>query len=303
MKSIIVACFALMLGSSLARAFEGRISVTLTRGSATQTLLYTIDTNQLRIEQVEADRPYAKNLLERDTGMLTLLFPHNRSYVRLKDGGAHAPAPVPVDLASAEVGPAARQSAHGADPLPLQPSNLGPTNLAGIPQMPGLPQQPPGVGPQATAPGGGVAIASMPAMPMMPPMPMEQMELKATKDTTNLLGYVCVRYELKQRGEVMEIWATDQLLPFQPYLQNQPARFGPRMMEEQWGGLLKAKKLFPLVAVLRSERPLSSPDGGPPLAAPERMRFEVKSITPEKITDEGLFEPPSDYHEIQALPF
>jgi hypothetical protein len=133
----------------------------------------------------------------------------------------------------------------------------------------------------------------MPSMPMMPPMPMERFELKATTDTTNLLGYACVRYELKQRNEVMEIWATDKLMTFQPYVQNQPHHFGPRMLEEQWGGMLKAKKLFPLLAVLKYEN------------GPERFRFAVVSIHSQKIDDKdgSLFRPPPDYQEIQPLPF
>ena len=139
---------------------------------------------------------------------------------------------------------------------------------------------------------------------MMPPMMMEKIELTETGDKTNLLGYACRKFEIKQRGEVMEIWATDKLFPFQPYLQNQPHRFGPQMIEEQWGGLLKARKLFPLLAVLRFEQP--APDGkGKPAPGPERMRFEVKSITPEKIEDKdgSLFQPPADYHELEPLPF
>jgi len=67
-------------------------------------------------------------------------------------------------------------------------------------------------------------------------------ELKATGQTTNILGFACQQYEVKQRGETLEIWATDQLLPFQPYVRNQPHRFGPQMLEEQWPGLLTAKK-------------------------------------------------------------
>jgi hypothetical protein len=37
----------------------------------------------------------------------------------------------------------------------------------------------------------------------------------------------------------------------------------------------------------------------------ERFRFEVQSVTPDKITDPDgkLFQPPTDYHEIQPLPF
>jgi hypothetical protein len=92
---------------------------------------------------------------------------------------------------------------------------------------------------------------------------------------------------------VMEIWATDKLLPFQPYQQNQPHRFGPRMIEEQWGDLLKGKKLFPLLAILRFEN------------GAERYRFEVKAVKAEKIDDKDglLFQPPTEYREIQPLPF
>ena len=132
----------------------------------------------------------------------------------------------------------------------------------------------------------------MPAMPMMS-MPMEKMELKATGEKTNLLGFACAKFEIKLRGETMEIWATDQLLPFQNYVRNQMPRFGPRMIEEQWAGLLTAKKLFPLLASLHFEN------------GPERYRFEVQSIKPEKLKNENmkLFQPPDDYFEIRPLPF
>jgi hypothetical protein len=91
----------------------------------------------------------------------------------------------------------------------------------------------------------------------------------------------------------MEIWATDQLLPFQAWQQNQPSRFGPRLMEEQWAELVKAKKLFPLMATLKFEN------------GPERLRFAVTAIKPEKITDPDgqLFQPPADYHQLDPLPF
>lgn len=137
------------------------------------------------------------------------------------------------------------------------------------------------------------AAPAMPATMMRPSMPMEPAELKATGQTTNLLGYTCWRYELKQRGEVMEIWATDKLLPFQPYLQNQPPPFGQRTDQAQWGHRLKARKLFPLLAVLKSEN-------GPP-----RMRFEVTVIQPERLADKdgAWFQPPPGYQEVEPLPF
>ena len=65
------------------------------------------------------------------------------------------------------------------------------------------------------------------------------------------------------------------------------------MIEEQWGDLLKAKKLFPLLAILKFEN------------GAERFRFEVQSITPEKITpdDAKLFLPPPDYQKFNPCRF
>jgi hypothetical protein len=156
--------------------------------------------------------------------------------------------------------------------------------------MPAMPGLPPGIGPQ---PGGAMAGAAAPAA--MPRMPMmnQKLELRATGQTTNILGFVCQQYELKQRGETVEFWATDQLLPYQPYLRNQPHRFGPDQFERQWAGLVADRRLFPLIASLRYD------SGG------ERLRFEVTSVSTDKIAEpsEQLFQPPRDYTEIQPLPF
>ena len=130
----------------------------------------------------------------------------------------------------------------------------------------------------------------MPAMPMMP-MPGEKLELTPTKDAKDILGFPCTRYELKQRGQTLEVWATEKLLPFQQYLRDQPHRFGPRMLEEQWPEMLQTRKLFPLRVILRFDN------------GTETFRFEVKSVTPEKIADEKRFEPPVGYHELRPLPF
>ena len=128
----------------------------------------------------------------------------------------------------------------------------------------------------------------------MPPIMMNQkLELTATGQTTNILGFACQQFQLKQRGETMDIWATDQLLTYQPYIRNQPHRFGPRMLEEQWGGLVTEKKLFPLVASLHYDN------------GAERLRFEVTSVSKDKIIEpsEKLFQPPAEYNEVEPLPF
>jgi hypothetical protein len=258
----ILGCVAAL--ATTAVGFEGRINAVVTRGNETNALLYTVGTDGLRVELTATNWPNPVDILDRNSGALTLLFPNNRSFVRLK--------------------PAVESGA------------LGETRPATMPQMPMPPGGlPPGIGPQSTP--GAPGMPAMPVMPMMPMMAMpgmtEKLDLKAMGQETNLLGFACQQYELKQRGQTLEVWATDQLLPFQPYLQDQPHRFGPRGMEEQWPQLLKAKKLFPLLAVLRSDH------------GAERFRFEVQSVTPQKLTvdDAALFQPPAGWTEIQPLPF
>jgi len=280
--------------------FEGRITTTMTRGGQSNALLYTAGTNFLRVEMTATNWPNPVDILDRNSGELTLLFPNNRSFVRLlavaENSAATPPGfqPMPGGLPPS-VSPQPQPTGMPAMPNPPPPPNIGPTN---VPGMPAPPNMPPGVGPQSalaprTMPATPGMASGMPAMPMMPPPMMEKLDLKDMGQKTNLFGFMCEQYEIKQRGETMEIWATEQLFPFQPYVQNQPHRFGPRMIEEQWGGLLKAKKLFPLLAILKFDNGV------------ERYRFEVAVITPEKIcdSDETLFQPPPNYHEIQPLPF
>jgi hypothetical protein len=293
--------------------FEGRINAVMTRGSQSDALLYMVGTNFVRVEMTATNWPNPVDILDRNSGAMTLLFPHNRSFVRLKpvvENSSMPPGfpPMPAGLPPG-VGPQSQPPGVPAMPNGLPPG-IGSTNLPGMPARPNPPAMPappaglpPGIGPQpqpSTMPGAPAmpnmpaagGMPSMSAMPMMP-MPMEKLDLKATGEKTNLLGFACEKFEIKQRGETMEIWATDQLLPFQNYVRNQPPRFGPRMIEEQWAGLLTVKKLFPLHASLRFDN------------GAERFRFEVKSVMPQKLTGEEakLFDPPPGYFEIQPLPF
>jgi len=243
-------------------AFEGCIQATFTRDGLPVNLLYTASPHFLRVENTATNWPNPVDLIDLPSGKMTLLFPNNRSFTHLPPAGADANLPAP-----------------GAMPQPMPPSG-----------------RLPGVGPHAaTPPPGAPAIPQLPQMPTMPmmPMPMEKLEVKATGETTNLLGYSCARYEIKQRGEMMTVWATEQLFPYQPYVQNQRHRFGPQMIAEKWGGLLAEKKLFPLLATLRFD------DGA------ERCRFEVTKIESGEMTDDDakLFLPPPDYTEMQPLPF
>jgi len=277
----ILGCLAAL--ASTAAGFEGWIRAVTIQGSQSNALLYTVGTNLLRVEMTATNRPNVVDILDLKSGVLTLLFPNNRSFVHLKPSMEVSDAPTP---------------GISATPMPPNglPQGIGPqsqpVSAPGLPAMPNVPNKPalpPGIGPQPWSASG---IPAMPAMTMMA-MPGERFELEATGQTTNILGFACRQYELKQRREILEIWATDQLPPYQPYVRNQPHRFGPRRIEQQWPALLASRKLFPLLATLRQDK------------GPERFRFEVTSVQPEKLTDEDarLFQPPPDYFELQPQPF
>ena len=68
-------------------AFEGHVRATLTRGGEVETYLYTIGTNCLRVARGETNWPYTVNLVNRDSGAVTLLFANNRSFVNLPNSG------------------------------------------------------------------------------------------------------------------------------------------------------------------------------------------------------------------------
>ena len=120
-------------------------------------------------------------------------------------------------------------------------------------------------------------------------------ELKRTEQKKKLHGFDAALYTFGDRGQTLEIWATNdgQLFPFRLIERDQFAnRFGPQMLEEQWATLLRDKSLFPLQATLRME-------GG----GAAQFTFAAEKIDKKKISDEKLFQPPEKYLEIQAPPF
>ena len=76
--------FGLFLLASPAGAFEGRIAAAVTQGGQASGLLDIAGTNVLHIEKTDTNWPQARNLVDLQTGALTLPFPHYRSFVRLK---------------------------------------------------------------------------------------------------------------------------------------------------------------------------------------------------------------------------
>jgi hypothetical protein len=229
-------------GLSEAAAFEGRVEAVLTQNGASEALVFTIATNLVRVESMDTNRLHAWNVLDRETGALTLFSPQMGSYMQLRDASA-GPAPGP-----------------------------------------GLP---PGA-----MPGGMPGAPGAPAMPM-PMIPRQALQLLATADTTNLLGFNCTRYRIKDGPETMDIWATADLLPFQPLKEVPPGHNDSYQLERAWGDSLKAKKLFPLLAVLKLGD------------TQELLRFQVTTVQPGAVvdTDGKLFQPPSGYISSPAPQF
>src|ERR1022692_581855 len=115
-------------------AFEGRIHAVMTRGNETNALLYTVGTNFLRVEMTATNWPNPVDIVDRNSGAVTLLFPHNRSFVRLKPPAENSSMPPGFRQMPGGVPPVA-----GAQPQP-----------PGMQVMPG--GLPPRVGPQAQPP-------------------------------------------------------------------------------------------------------------------------------------------------------
>lgn len=271
-------------------AFEGTICATLGRKGIEAThFLFTRKGNRIRIENT-INRFEPINIVDLDAKKLTIVYPHNTTFVSLDltkalaVAGVGDPGLVRMDGGSMPVRPGSTIPA--TTPVPVGPSISLPP-----PPMPSMPNNPAGASP----------VMGMPPMPVLPPMPpisgsFRVPELKKTDKTKKIQGFDCALYTVSERGEKFEIWATNDstLFPFRLIERDFLGRhFGPRMLEDQWAELLRTKNLFPVRVTLRD-------DGGV-----EGYRFEVKAITPEKVSDKDgrLFQPPSEYTEIQPLPF
>src|SRR4051812_12138231 len=64
--------------------FQGRISATFTRGGEALPILYTLGSNSIRIEVTGSPHPHPINIIDREAGALTMVYPHNRSFMRVK---------------------------------------------------------------------------------------------------------------------------------------------------------------------------------------------------------------------------
>jgi hypothetical protein len=307
--------------------FEGTISATVTRaGSEAAHFVFTRKRNLLRAENT-ANRLEPINIVDLDAKRLTIVYPHNTTFVKvdLEEASANSgnasrhnqwlagipsPPAMPPTPNKGHIGPnVSGLPSHPSGfrspaPMPSMPGMPLPNqagSTAAAPGIPPIPSLPPGVGP---GPGTG-HVSGMPAMPAgigpgmgggigMPPMlgmPAAS-ELKKEDETKKIQGFDCTLYSISGRGEKMEVWATNDssAFPFRLITRDYIGRhFGPQTLEETWPEMLRAKSLFPLEATLKMD------PGGQ-----ERFSFKVDGIENKKLEDPTLFQPPNNYIEIQA---
>ena len=255
-----------------------------TRGGVVTRTLYTYKGNQLRIEETDKSVLEPANVIDFAGRTLTIIYPHNSTFITVDLTGAQSPAPA------------------GAADLPpgLPQPGVGPTSVMspppGFPTPPPMPSMPPR--PDVSLAGGAPGMpAMMPGGPMpmgapgMPPMMMAGFNakpgLQKTGETKRIEGFDCTRYAVSDRMETFEIWATNDsaLFPFRPLNRAyQARRFGPVTLEERGIELLREKSLFPMEGVLKI-------DGG----GPEILSFRVDKIERRPIDDPKLFRPPEGF--------
>lgn len=285
--------------------FEGNISATLSRAGTQPThLVFTRKGDQLRIENTD-NKLEPINILDLQAKTLTIVYPHNTTFVKVDlaalaaraDGGRSGvsiPPPLPPTPGSGPGSATAPRVAPSISPPPGFPSPPP------MPSMPGMPSPGPG-GPGMTSNPGmpampGAGLPGMPGAPMMPAMMnMGAPELKKTEEAKEIQGLDCVLYSGDGRGEKLEVWAAgdSDLFPFRLIERDFLGRhFGPRMLEETWPELLRERSLFPLEATLKMEP-----------GSQERLSFKVEKIERKKIDDPKLFQPPENYIQIESPQF
>jgi hypothetical protein len=281
--------------------FEGTVSVSLTRsGPDTTQFLFTRKGNHLRIENTDRSKLAPVNVVDLTANRLTIIYPHNSSFVVVDLKRNEAPSGPPNFPPGFPAPPNVGQA--GAPPRP-GPAISPPSGFPTPPPMPSMPPLP--NNPMAAAP---------PNMPVTPAQGFGGTpELKKTDKAKKIQEFDCVLYTISDRMETFEIWATadSALFPFRLIQANYlNRRFGPRMLEEQWIELLQKQSLFPLEVTLRRDLHLrpESPAGAhsaatageTPDQGQEQLSLKVEKIEKKKIDNEKLFQSPGGYFEIQS---
>lgn len=280
----LILSLAILVVAHTGYSFEGGISAVVTSNGETQKFLYTVKGEQVRIERTETNNVFPINIVDLKTGRTTLIQPFNRTFVVLTNLEMSV-APnngVPFPSAAPTFNPPA---------VPQVPQSTNPAAAEAFAQMRAASRRGSGSVPAVGA-NQGAQIAEMIAA-MRAGGKAAKPELKLTGGVTNILGLECRQYEIKFGNDVMKLWATATLVPFPVYHKNQARKYGTTILAEEWSPLLRDAKLFPMSAVLSY------------VNGPERYRFEVTNISPQKSQDEPAktFAPPRGFQELPQMPF
>ena len=299
--------------------FEGTLTATETRDGVAMQFLYSRKGDKLRIEPGDKSKPEAVNIVDLAAKRLTIVYPHNSTFVVVDLTKTPAPSGAPNLPPGFPPASKVGQLQAGAPTIPSfpPPSTRGPaiSPPPGFPTPPPMPSMPPMPQISNSAAAGLMPPPQRFGPPGMPPMPGmggfgAAPELKKTDKTRKIQGFDCTLYTLSDHGETFEIWAIPDaaLFPFRLARANyQNRHFGPVMLEQEWIELLRNQSLFPLEATLTdlpaapADPPRAGHQNGVPEANPgqERYSLKVDKIEKKKIDNpEELFSPPKNYYEI-----
>ncbi len=319
-----------LLGGILSHASGDGFTLLLrhSEGGRQTDVRYTVTVDEARLEAVEPTRPPSPvNLIDRATGTLTILRPHNRSVSTLAadawdarrndtaspclpDGVGPNPAMPAAAPATGRIGPDPSMLPPGTEP----PERPGQTGMLSLPRdMPGMPVMS-GAGMMPGIPGGPFADA-LPTMAMlaMGDRVDERGKLAAHDETRVMLGYPCRRHTLVMDASLeMDLWLADSpdFPPFHLLTWDGPPPFGPRNPLREWPHIVRRQEQFPLLAVLRAVEPRMSPVPGKAWeegageareapASQEIARWEVVALSLVQ-PDPALFEIPEGYSSLDA---
>lgn len=275
------------------------------------------------------------------------LIPAKRLAVRKPSASPIPAPPAPAAGIGARPGPA---GVAGVPPRPIAPT-IPPTTAPKLPasagvKTPAIPKVPTptlpdgsplpkGIGPQPagakTQPGTGVIPSQRPGIPggipgglpgglpggpPMMPGQAEKMKLIKGKESKTIHGYLCHRYLMTLPGEgEMTLWLSDAkgLPPFYLPLYRAPRARGRVDWRQQWPAVLREKKLFPMLAILRvateKTRKPAKTDPAAKKKAPKQgreiVRWQVTDISAKAIpdTEKTLFVVPKNYHRLESPNF
>lgn len=303
-----------------------------TEGGRTTDFRYIQNAETARLDRLGEPTvpPSPWNLIDRESGALTILRPHNQSISTLstdafdrQPANPHAAPDMPPGIGASPtaVGIPATPTAPGDTPAP---AGIGP-DPAILPEgieMPELPQIPSPVQPPAIpgVPGGmppgmpGAIPGGVPPMGFgdLPGMGRDGGELTAHEESREIHGHTCTRHTLTLGSSLeLELWLAESsdLSPFYLLTWDGPPHFGHNDLLQDWPHLIRKAGKFPLLATLREaerqddfhdfheelETPETKPD------RPEIARWEIISIEPAT-PDPNLFDHPENFFQTDRTP-